>query len=179
MPATPAADEVREAEPVEVEPGPESYPHLTPAGHRAGSSHAAVDRAAQLTINQSGARSGQVSDFFPGIAWLIPFFPLLGAGVAVLGPRRDADRCAHSGGRRHRAWRSWSRWACSSRPSPTERHVVMSWLTDQQLRGPHRVSHRRPDHDDAVDGDVRLVAGGRLTRPATWPATRAIAGSSP
>jgi NADH-quinone oxidoreductase subunit L len=29
-----------------------------------------------------------VSDFFPGIAWLIPFFPLLGAGVAVFGPRR-------------------------------------------------------------------------------------------
>ena len=29
-----------------------------------------------------------MSDFFPGIAWLIPFFPLLGAGVAVLGPRR-------------------------------------------------------------------------------------------
>ena len=32
VPATPAADEVEEAEPVEVEPGPESYPHLTPAG---------------------------------------------------------------------------------------------------------------------------------------------------
>jgi NADH-quinone oxidoreductase subunit L len=29
-----------------------------------------------------------VSDFFAGIAWLIPFLPLLGAGVAVLGPRR-------------------------------------------------------------------------------------------
>ena len=29
-----------------------------------------------------------MSDFFPGIAWLIPFLPLLGAGVAVLGPRR-------------------------------------------------------------------------------------------
>ena len=29
-----------------------------------------------------------MSDFFPSIAWLIPFLPLLGAGVAVLGPRR-------------------------------------------------------------------------------------------
>jgi proton-translocating NADH-quinone oxidoreductase chain L len=29
-----------------------------------------------------------VSDFFPSIAWLIPFLPLLGAGVAVLGPKR-------------------------------------------------------------------------------------------
>jgi len=29
-----------------------------------------------------------VSDFFVGIAWLIPFLPLLGAGLAVLGPRR-------------------------------------------------------------------------------------------
>ncbi len=29
-----------------------------------------------------------MADFFPKIAWLIPFLPLLGAGVAVLGPRR-------------------------------------------------------------------------------------------
>jgi NADH-quinone oxidoreductase subunit K len=32
VPATPAADELLEAEPIEVEPGPESYPHLVPAG---------------------------------------------------------------------------------------------------------------------------------------------------
>jgi NADH-quinone oxidoreductase subunit K len=32
LPGTAAADEVQEAEPVEVEPGPESYPHLTTAG---------------------------------------------------------------------------------------------------------------------------------------------------
>jgi NADH-quinone oxidoreductase subunit K len=32
VPATPAADEIQVAEPVEVEPGPESYPHLTTAG---------------------------------------------------------------------------------------------------------------------------------------------------
>ena len=32
VPATSAADEVQVAEPVEVEPGPESYPHLTMAG---------------------------------------------------------------------------------------------------------------------------------------------------
>lgn len=32
LPGTTAADEVQEAEPVEVEPGPESYPHLTTAG---------------------------------------------------------------------------------------------------------------------------------------------------
>jgi proton-translocating NADH-quinone oxidoreductase chain L len=29
-----------------------------------------------------------LNDFFPSIAWLIPFFPLLGAAVASLGPRR-------------------------------------------------------------------------------------------
>ncbi len=29
-----------------------------------------------------------MSDFFPSIAWLIPFFPLLGAAIAVLGPKR-------------------------------------------------------------------------------------------
>ncbi len=29
-----------------------------------------------------------MSDFFPGIAWLIPGFPLLGAGVTVFGPKR-------------------------------------------------------------------------------------------
>ena len=33
-------------------------------------------------------REAQLKDFFPSIAWLIPFFPLLGAGVAVLGPKR-------------------------------------------------------------------------------------------
>jgi NADH-quinone oxidoreductase subunit K len=32
VPATPAADVAAEAEPIEVAPGPESYPHLTPAG---------------------------------------------------------------------------------------------------------------------------------------------------
>jgi NADH-quinone oxidoreductase subunit K len=32
VPATPAADVAEEAEPIEVAPGPESYPHLTPAG---------------------------------------------------------------------------------------------------------------------------------------------------
>jgi NADH-quinone oxidoreductase subunit K len=32
VPATPADDEILEAEPVEVSPGPESYPHLVPAG---------------------------------------------------------------------------------------------------------------------------------------------------
>jgi NADH-quinone oxidoreductase subunit K len=32
LPGTAAADEAQEAEPVEVEPGPESYPHLTTAG---------------------------------------------------------------------------------------------------------------------------------------------------
>jgi NADH-quinone oxidoreductase subunit K len=32
VPATPASDVAEEAEPVEVMPGPESYPHLTPAG---------------------------------------------------------------------------------------------------------------------------------------------------
>jgi NADH-quinone oxidoreductase subunit K len=32
LPGTTAADEVQEAELVEVEPGPESYPHLTTAG---------------------------------------------------------------------------------------------------------------------------------------------------
>jgi NADH-quinone oxidoreductase subunit K len=32
VPPTPAVDEVEEAEPVEVSPGPESYPHLVPAG---------------------------------------------------------------------------------------------------------------------------------------------------
>jgi NADH-quinone oxidoreductase subunit K len=32
VPATPASDVVEEAEPIEVMPGPESYPHLTPAG---------------------------------------------------------------------------------------------------------------------------------------------------
>jgi NADH-quinone oxidoreductase subunit K len=32
VPATPVADEALEAEPVEVEPGPESYPHLVTAG---------------------------------------------------------------------------------------------------------------------------------------------------
>jgi NADH-quinone oxidoreductase subunit K len=32
LPGTTAADEVQEAESVEVEPGPESYPHLTTAG---------------------------------------------------------------------------------------------------------------------------------------------------
>ncbi len=30
--ATPAAGVAEEAEPIEVAPGPESYPHLTPAG---------------------------------------------------------------------------------------------------------------------------------------------------
>jgi len=32
VPVTPAADVAEEAEPIEVVPGPESYPHLTPAG---------------------------------------------------------------------------------------------------------------------------------------------------
>ena len=32
VPATAAANEVQDAEPIEVEPGPESYPHLVPAG---------------------------------------------------------------------------------------------------------------------------------------------------
>lgn len=32
VPATPAADVVEGAEPIEAVPGPESYPHLTPAG---------------------------------------------------------------------------------------------------------------------------------------------------
>jgi NADH-quinone oxidoreductase subunit K len=32
VPATPVADEVHEAEPIAVEPGPESYPQLVPAG---------------------------------------------------------------------------------------------------------------------------------------------------
>ena len=32
VPATPASDIVEEAEPIEAIPGPESYPHLTPAG---------------------------------------------------------------------------------------------------------------------------------------------------
>jgi len=32
VPATTAVDEVEEAEPIEVAPGPESYPHLVPAG---------------------------------------------------------------------------------------------------------------------------------------------------
>jgi NADH-quinone oxidoreductase subunit K len=32
VPATPAADVAEEAEAIEVVPGPESYPHLTPAG---------------------------------------------------------------------------------------------------------------------------------------------------
>ena len=32
VPATPASDVAEEAEPIEVMPGPESYPHLTPAG---------------------------------------------------------------------------------------------------------------------------------------------------
>ena len=37
---------------------------------------------------------------------------------------------------------------------------------------------RRPEHDDAVDGDVRLDAWSRSSPPDTWPATRAIPGSS-
>ena len=32
VPATPAEDIAEEAEPIEARPGPESYPHLTPAG---------------------------------------------------------------------------------------------------------------------------------------------------
>lgn len=32
VPATPTTDEVEEAEPIEMKPGPESYPQLTPAG---------------------------------------------------------------------------------------------------------------------------------------------------
>src|SRR5438874_2294816 len=32
VPATPASDVAEEAEPIEAMPGPESYPHLTPAG---------------------------------------------------------------------------------------------------------------------------------------------------
>ena len=74
LPATGAAEETDDAEPIEVEPGPESYPQLVPAGVEPCASHATVDREAQL------------NDFFPSIAWLIPFFPLLGAAIAVLGP---------------------------------------------------------------------------------------------
>ena len=53
VPATPAADEIQVAEPVEVEPGPESYPHLTTAGIEPSASHAAVDRAARIDEQQS------------------------------------------------------------------------------------------------------------------------------
>ncbi len=38
-------------------------------------------------------------------------------------------------------------------------------LADREpSRGAHRVSHRRSHHDDALDGDFRLDAGGRLCR---------------
>jgi NADH-quinone oxidoreductase subunit L len=40
------------------------------------------------TWHESGAGSAQVSDFFAGIAWLIPFLPLAGAAVAAIGPQR-------------------------------------------------------------------------------------------
>ena len=36
---------------------------------------------------------------FSDIAWLVPFFPLLGACVAVLGPRRVRAAGPHPGGR--------------------------------------------------------------------------------
>ncbi len=77
-----------------------------------------------------------MSDFFPGIAWLIPFFPLLGAGVAVLGPRRMRNRCAHSGGRGHRAGVPGLAGAACSRPTLDRTTFVMSWLTISDLEVP-------------------------------------------
>ena len=50
---TPSTEIVQEAEPLEVEPGPESYPHLTPGGNRACSSRPTVDRAASLAVRRS------------------------------------------------------------------------------------------------------------------------------
>ena len=119
-----------------------------------------------------------MSNFFSGIAWLIPFFPLLAPGVAVLGPKRMRTDAPHSGGRRHRAGVSGLA-GFAIRGRARENDVRDELADDQQLRDTHRVSHRRADHDDAVDGDVRLVARGRLRGPATWRATRAIAGFSP
>ena len=53
--ATPASEVVEEAEAIAVVPGPESYPHLTPAGIEPAHPDATLDRPAKLS-SSSGAR---------------------------------------------------------------------------------------------------------------------------
>ena len=117
-----------------------------------------------------------MSDFFPGIAWSIPFLPLLGAGVAVLGPGACGPMRTF---RWPRAlpWRSWYRWACSSRPSPDKTITVMQWLTISNFNVPieFRIDGLTTMMLSMVTFVSSLVA---FTQAATWPATRATAGFS-
>ena len=97
-----------------------------------------------------------MSGFFVRIAWLIPFFPLLGALIAAVGGRwlqAAGALCRSSPGSR---WRSSSRSGLLVSAGPETTTVVVRLADVSDLRRPDRVPGRRPDHDDAVDGHVRL-----------------------
>ena len=72
---------------------------------------------------------------FSGLAWLIPFFPLLGAASPSSGP----SGCATTPTSRWSpgsAWHSWFRSACFLPRRPTRRTLVMRWLTVSELEVP-------------------------------------------
>jgi NADH-quinone oxidoreductase subunit L len=73
-------------------------------------------------------REAQLNDFFPSIAWLIPFLPLLGAGVAVLGPRRMRTE-AHIPVVAGIALAFLVSLGLLVSAGPEKTHTVTSWLT--------------------------------------------------
>ena len=96
--ATSPAVVAEEAEPFDAIPGPETYPHLSPAGVEP--EHPVQPWIRKTFLNQRDRQmyvgfdraSSLVSDFFITKAWLIPFFPLLGAILAALAPRNLRSR---------------------------------------------------------------------------------------
>ena len=89
----------------------------------------------RVTPRQLGIESKLVSNL-SGLAWLIPFFPLLGAAIAVLGPKRVRERCSHSGGRGDRFGVSGLARATRWPLLPTKTVFVMRWLTVSELEVP-------------------------------------------
>ena len=120
-----------------------------------------------------------MSDFFPGIAWLIPFFPLLGAVRGRSGAPARCGADAHIPVVAGIALAFLVSLGLLFSADARQDDLRDELADDQRLRGPDRVSHRRPDHDDAVDGDVRLVAGGRLRGRLHGRRPGLSAGSSP